>query len=354
MLLLSNRVNQQPQQALALTGDGICRGIVGVILPNVQRELLTSTYPTFSGTPVYGAGPGGFGRIFPTENTNYEQYAGAWSRPSGQVSHLTLYSLTNTVTVTARLSGNFTTTTNGYGFLPSTTNLRYATARSGANSILTGAAHVVGKLVCALGVTDATNNTLYENGLITAGPTAHGGWTASTGNFRFGLDSGGAAAAVRANIFLSIVWNRALTDAEARSITQNPWQIFKQQSRRIFVEAGGNAYSLDAQSGSMDIDGQTAQTIATRLLNAESGAISLTGQTAQLKASRFINAELVSLNINGEDATLKVNRFVNAENGNILLDGNNAELVYSGSEPSGGQKAVIRIKPIRNNYVCIR
>lgn len=287
-ILPAQRRTSQPQGIVGIDwGNPITRGLVGVVTPNNIREILNGVIPTLSGSHAIGYGLGGQGRVFPNESTDYEQYAGTWSRPSGSVSHLSVFSLPSAPTVSARLSGNFQTSTNGYGIIPNGTNIRYATARSGTNSIITGSAPVAGKLYVALGVTDATNNTLYENGIITAGPTAHGGWTAATGNFRLGLDSGGSGAACKSTIFLSLVWNRALTDSEAREITKNPWQIFKPEVRALYFDLPtGGAVTHDT-SGALTGQGSTIAGSAARThVHPTSGALTGQGSTVVGSAAR--------------------------------------------------------------------
>lgn len=319
--------NFQPQQAMQIDwSNPITRGLVGVVLPNQVRELVTSTVPTFSGAVTYNGGLGGYGRSFTAENSSYEQYAGAWSRVgTGTVSHLTCFQFTNTPAVTVRLSGNFTTTTNGYGFLPNTTNLRYATARSGANSILSGNAIVTNKLITALGVTDATNNTLYENGRITAGPTAHGTWTAPTGEFRLGLDSGGAAAACRSIIYLSLVWNRALSDVEARSITLNPWQIFMPQPRKIWVLGGGTSTYTITPSGGIAFSG--AADISSTQVIYPTGALTFSGD-ASMPTTKLVYPD-GGISFTGTAQPIRT--FVIAPTGEIVFSGD-ASIIGPGGE----------------------
>ena len=71
----------------------------------------------------------------------------------------------------------------------------------------------------------------------TASGTTSGTLWASTNT----LWRGSAATQNNTSVVLGLFWSRALSDAEIKSISQNPWQIFKPIPRRIFapVSAGG-------------------------------------------------------------------------------------------------------------------
>lgn len=52
-------------------------------------------------------------------------------------------------------------------------------------------------------------------------------------------------------IYLSLIWNRVLSEAELRSLAQNPWQIFEPQVLQTFVPSGGAPAGLTLDGSSI-------------------------------------------------------------------------------------------------------
>lgn len=77
------------------------------------------------------------------------------------------------------------------------------------------------------------------------------------------------------------IWNRALTDAEARSYQSNPWQLFKNPQRRLLVDATG--------AGPVNATGTLASTLGDATI-AASGAVLNAGAFA----STLANATMVA------------------------------------------------------------
>lgn len=170
--------------------------------------------------------------------TNYYQYAGAWSQIGVPFSMLHVYRLNSAPSGGVRVAGNLVSASYGYGLAPDNANFRAIVARSGANTILTGGA-VNTKMKTDVIVADATNAYYYENARMIAS-AAHGGITAASGSFRIGADNGPATSAI-AEHYLTLLFNVALSAAQVRALTDNPWQIFLPTRRKIFehVSVGG-------------------------------------------------------------------------------------------------------------------
>ena len=83
--------------------------------------------------------------------------------------------------------------------------------------------------------------------------------------------------------YCTMAWNRALSDAEIRSISQNPWQIFKPIARRLFVPVSAIASADGVGTGLLP-----SITLAVPLGTATNGAVNGTGVgsliTSQLTA----------------------------------------------------------------------
>ena len=150
------------------------------------------------------------------------------------------------------------------------------------------------------------------------------------------------------------------SDAELRELSLNPWQIFAPAARSIWVPvaAGGDTYTLTADSGSFALTGQATGLALNRVLSAASGSFALTGQAAGLAVNRTLSAASGSYSLTGQNATLTYtptstatytlaaasgsfavsgqdvvlayNRVLSAANGSYLLTGQNATLVGPG------------------------
>ncbi len=67
------------------------------------------------------------------------------------------------------------------------------------------------------------------------------------------------------------IWNRALSEAEIKSLSDNPWQIFAPRESRLFVPAGGGGTSLTVQDAThAHIADSPSFSMATYLAVAES------------------------------------------------------------------------------------
>lgn len=66
-----------------------------------------------------------------------------------------------------------------------------------------------------------------------------GGFTLPS-SLQFGASASGPSGGTH-DTYLALAWDRALSDAELKSVSENPWQIFKPPPRRIWVAPSGGA-----------------------------------------------------------------------------------------------------------------
>ena len=183
--------------------------------------------------------------------------------------------------------------------------------------------------------------------------------TTSLSRVLYGCGSTGTpAGSLVGDIFAGFVWTRGLSDAEILSLNSNPWQIFAKERIWVPVAAGGDTYTLTADSGSFALTGQATGLALNRVLSAASGSFALTGQAAGLAVNRTLSAASGSYSLTGQNATLTYtptstatytlaaasgsfavsgqdvvlayNRVLSAANGSYLLTGQNATLVGPG------------------------
>jgi len=136
------------------------------------------------------------------------------------------------------------------------------------------------------------------------------------------------------------VFNRALTSNEVRSLSLNPWQLFRPVQRRIYFDmvAGGGAtgYALSADVGDYLMAGVDAALTYTpvsssRSIVADAGVYSLSGGDALLPRGFAEYGEFGSYAASGQNASLKVSRLLAGDFGEYTLNGSDAALTASGA-----------------------
>lgn len=122
----------------------------------------------------------------------------------------------------------------------------------------------------------ATPADFYLNGA--KGSTGGNYWVPTGAITRFYLSTrvnstAGIFSSQRSN--LSLVWNRALSDAEIASISANPWQLFKPVQRRVWFD-GGAAAGGASQTIAFTLDDLTSS-VSQTLSHSQSAAFTLDG-----------------------------------------------------------------------------
>lgn len=181
-------------------------------------------YPTASGTVTNILGRAGIG-VETAFGGNFLSY-GAIGRISPPYTLVCSYLLHQSPGTFTRLFGNFQASSYGSTFSLGGTNNRIIVAGGGGNDVVNGLPHQLGVLRTAVAVVTATRAMFIEDGQLTAGPTAVRTAGLPTGDLRIGQDNGGTGAP-RAQVFLTAIYGRALSIEEARSLSANPWQIFR-------------------------------------------------------------------------------------------------------------------------------
>lgn len=189
------------------------------------------------------------------EGSSYFSY-GAAAQIGPPLTILSVYVLTVAPTIAGRLFGNVLASNYGYALAPNATNARLLLSRSGANLVLTGAPHALGRVKVDVGVVDAASARLFENGVLTAGPTGHGGVATATGVLRIGADNSGSAGVRHVN-FGGMVWARALSPAEVAAVSANPWQLFRPLPARLLVDLSGPV-SISRPGGGTELGAWTS------------------------------------------------------------------------------------------------
>lgn len=147
-------------------------------------------------------------------------------------------------------------------------------------------------------------------------------------------------------VYLALIWNRRLSNAELSSVQANPWQLFKAPTRRILVAAPAlNMYSLAAVPGSYTIGGNLSQLRVSRMAMAMPGAYTISGNAATLArgtAPRALPAVSGAYAITGRAANLRVARRMTAVRGTYALTGSPTGAPASGTVPQAYAATIMR------------
>lgn len=139
----------------------------------------------------------------------------------------------------------------------------------------------------------------------------------------------------RGQMVYAAFWNRAISDAECKAVSSNPWQLAAPLSRQLWIPdaAAGPTYALAADNGALSLAGQATGLTAQRKLVADTQAFALSGQTAGLTFQRTLAAAPGNVSLSGQAASLTAQRKVVADTVAFALAGQAATLTYT---PIGG------------------
>jgi hypothetical protein len=240
----------QPQTAVGIDyANPITRGLVACLDAN-RRVLIngSETRPLTLTNPVRRASQQEFGTV--TLQTTMQ----AIKAPPAISSNVTMLSLFIPSTeITERTYGQLGQTNSGN--MLSVSSGDGATAGVVRFKIYLGSMRTIGASQANEGVPNLAiarhingqSQNLWLNGVKDASSGAFTGNSIGFGFYGFAASSGMSGASI-----LNAVWNRALTDAEIKSLSENPWQIFAPERRVIAFDA------IVESGGTIDLVGQNA------------------------------------------------------------------------------------------------
>ena len=128
--------------------------------------------------------------------------------------------------------------------------------------------------------------------------------------------------------YLTAIWDRCLTKAEAIEISKHPFDIFKPINDGISFTpsvATGN-FTLTADSGSYTYTGTAAELAAGLVMSADSGSYTYTGTAVDLNVGFVLSADSGTYTYTGTAANL-----VFASPGNFTLSADSGAYTYTGN-----------------------
>lgn len=326
MIYRNQRWTQQPQTRVQVDwGSSLTRGLVNVLLPNTlyHRDLVRGGVDTAQYRAPLGVGSKGLA----LSNTNS---GNPWSTlitvpgVAGGYSALTtfcLYEQPDTTTFGAAFGAGLDTTYY-QGFTKNADGtVTFGPATNSGGLTITTAALSTNTVYALCGIARYNENfrELYVDGVSVGTNTASGSLLNSQFTFMGSVYQGGRNRCLR--IYAFYCWTRELSATEVRSLTTNPWQIFKKDTKPLFLSSPNVAYSLTADSGGYNLTGSTAELLRSLNLSAASGTYDLTGSDATLSRGFSLSADSGAYSLVGSDATLNRTYSFLADSGAYNLTG---------------------------------
>jgi hypothetical protein len=123
-------------------------------------------------------------------------------------------------------------------------NDRFLVYVSGSYRVAQATASAIGTWAALCGTYDGSTVRLYRDATEIASTAFTGTIANNATAYSIGGRSDGAEY-MNGLVACTFLWTRALTPTEIRSVTLNPWQIFRAPSRRLWVPSGAAPPSTD-------------------------------------------------------------------------------------------------------------
>ncbi len=243
-LILPARFNKQPQSAPEIDwANPLTRGLGFLLNGGTKHNALNGAPPTVSQLGKSYTPLGSVTQLAPTTNL-YDQYD--CEITGSEVSLFMLATPGGTQTFDQVLSvGVVGNTTTGYGIAfktdPSSPPHMRACAWTAANGFTAAvdptAWNVGGKPVFFVMTFGGGFLTLYRNGVQVASTADSNAFVVAANTIVIGAGQNGYWSADSDKLHIAGFYNRLLSPAEIKSLSANPWQIFRKQRRLFFVSS---------------------------------------------------------------------------------------------------------------------
>ena len=335
---------QQPQQACEIDwSNPITRGLVVAISgANPRLNSALNKPASFVGTPGSALTIDGRSTEFTRSSTQGISVGTSDAFNPAAITLLSIYTPKSLATASAHMLFSRDDNSLGRAFsLDMHWNtgfgVRYYVAGGGTvgtNELRSGVSSLVGKRYVIAARQIGSSAALFVDGTLASSSAAFTVKPSATGDTRIGIRTySGSNEAADGFIPLSLMWNRALSDSEIRSISQKPWQIFKPIPRRIFAEvsAGGGGVTITANIGQATASGLTATLTQASTLIATQGTATASGLSATLAQAFTLQANRGTATASGAQATIAQAATISANLGTATASGFAADVQSAGN-----------------------
>jgi hypothetical protein len=187
-------------------------------------------------------------------------------------------------------------------------------------------------------VCSPSSTAIFQNGSKTAASTTAGAPRGPSGTFWIGCrktngTSTQAQAWTTGNLSLVIGWSRSLTDAEMKSLADNPWQLFRDTSLsknlRLFLPVSSSSYTLNATQYGFSLSQIQAKLSYGPRLGLTSYSMSLIGEPVALNLNKLLSLNTGSYNLLAINPNLNVSRNIYGNTGSLNLSSINASVFFN-------------------------
>lgn len=301
----------QPQTAVGIDwSNPITRGLVACLDAN-RRVLIngSETRPLTLSNPIRRASQQEYG------STTYQTAMQAIKAPPAASSNVTMLSLfVPSTEVIERTYGQLGQTATGSSFSISSGD--GATAGVVRFKVYLGSTRTIGASQANAGVPNLAiarhingkSQNLWLNGVKDAASGAFTGNSVGFGYYGYQTTS-----SVGASI-LNAVWNCALTDAEIKSLSENPWQIFAPERRVI-------AFDVSAPSGDITLTGSNSDCATSSSTDSINVAVSLSSSLSSAQCDSSVGNITLSYDLSADTSTVECVSSTSAiTQGHLLID----------------------------------
>lgn len=192
-------------------------------------------------------------------------------------------------------------------------------------SVFQGLLPYQGRPLAICGTYDKINARMYVDGQQKGSAALTTSFPVDSDAFAIGSRGGGNQTGSQASgvyMALVLIFKRTLSPTEVKSLSDNPWQIFKSPQRVMGRTAGAVSYSLTASAGSFGIVGNPAGLRTNRKLIAAAASFALAGSAATLALNRRLPTATASFVVAGPAVGLRAGRFMLGATGIFSITGN--------------------------------
>ena len=334
---------QQPQQACEIDwSNPITRGLVVAISgANPRLNSALNKPASFVGTPGSALTIDGRSTEFTRSSTQGISVGTSAAFNPAAITLLSIYRPKSLATASAHMLFSRDDNSLGRAFSldlhwNSGYGVRYYVAGGGSvgtNELRQGVSAVVGKRYVVAARQTGSAAALFVDGALVSSSAAFTAKPSATGDTRIGIRTySGSNEAADGFIPLSLMWSRALSDSEIRSISANPWQIFNPIQRRIFAEVSASGgVTITANIGTATASGLTATLTQASTLIATQGTATASGLSATLAQAFTLQANRGTATASGAQATIAQAATISANLGTATASGFAADVQSAGN-----------------------